>query len=226
MCAQSSECTINDVAALLASRDFAAVPAGPVHQYLGLLLAWNRRMNLVGSQDWRTVLLDLVLDSFHLASFLELLDLDDQAAILDLGAGAGLPGIPLRMVWTRGVYRMVEVRQKRQAFLAHALGQLGLPRTHVFPGTAEAALARFGPALVVSRAFKPWPEVLDLVQDHVPGRAVRTVFMTNEPPPAQWPAGWRLERSHRYCSGLVGLSESSSSESSSRWLWMVAASAD
>ncbi|MCA1985497.1 MAG: class I SAM-dependent methyltransferase [Desulfovibrio sp.] len=219
MSTQLSGVTVNDVATLLASVDFPDVPAGPVHRYLELLLSWNRRMNLVGSGDWRTVLLDLILDSFHLAAFLQRLPLNDQATILDLGAGAGLPGIPLRMVWTAGTYRMVEVRQKRQAFLAHALGQLQLPRTVVFSGTAEAALGRFGaPApveLVVSRAFKPWPEVLSLVQ----GQALRTVFMANEPPPAAWPAGWTLDDSRSYCSGLA----SSSSDASLRWLWLVSA---
>lgn len=219
---------VNDVRTLLDSLGFAEISAAPVQAYLELLLAWNRRMNLVGSSDWRTVLLDLIQDSFHLARLLHALPAcaeGDTAQILDLGAGAGLPGIPLRMAWTAGTYRMVEIRQKRQTFLAHALGQLQLPRTFLFPGTAEAALTRFGRphgvAMVVSRAFKPWAEVLTLVQSQ--GVAVRRGgFMANEAPPVQLPEGWRLERAASYCSGLPGSGSGSESE---RWLWVVASAA-
>lgn len=199
-------------------------------------------MNLVGATTWQLALTDLIVDSFHLARLLAPLALSDKAITLDLGAGAGLPGIPLRMVWQQGTYTMVEVRQKRQTFLAHALGQLELPRTQLFAGTAENALARQGPVeMVVSRAFKPWQEVLSLVR----GQTRRVVFMTNAPAPQDLPEGWRLEGETVYeslplpvplsepaggassseAAGVSAMSRSKSSgkesSPSSRWLWII-----
>ena len=108
--------------------------------YLDLLMRWNRMMNLVGARHWRDALDDLILDSFHLAAFLRehiLPTLPPSPVTWDLGAGAGLPGIPLRMVWHDGTYCMVESRDKRTIFLSTVLARCPLKGTQVFRGRAE-----------------------------------------------------------------------------------------
>lgn len=165
--------------------------AGSLAAYLGLLEKWNRSTNLVGPRDWREMFSTLVLDSFHLAGFLETLPLPEAPLCLDLGAGAGLPGIPLRVLWQRAAYHLVEVREKRAAFLRVCLGTLKLPGTFVFAGRAEDATRKLGAAdLVLSRAFLPWAELLPLARPMLaPGG--RLVVLANEPPP-DLPYGWRL----------------------------------
>ena len=164
-----------------------------VQEYLELLMRWNKVMNLVGARSWRDALENLLMDSFHLANFLEQLSLPTDARSWDLGAGAGLPGIPLRMVWTTGQYTMVEAREKRALFLSTVAARLGLVRTDVFRGRAEAFFAEADrPAdVVVSRAFLPWREVLALITPAVAPDAV-AVFLTLEPLPQaqELPAGW------------------------------------
>lgn len=165
-------------------------------KYLDLLMSWNRRMNLVGARDWQTALTDLAADSWHLARFLEESSLPDDPLCLDLGAGAGLPGIPLRVFWRTGEYRMVEIREKRVVFLRFALAELDLERTLVDAARAEEVLARHRPVdLVLSRAFMPWPEVLKLVRDDLAEQG-RVVIMASDRPPkeAEKPQGFVLDR--------------------------------
>ncbi len=187
------------VAGRLASQNLRVTPgqAEKLAVYLDVLIAWNRRVNLVGPSDWIVILDELVADSPHLAAFLDspevaafLGSAGGEPLCLDFGAGAGLPGIPLRIVWPRGDYALIEIRAKRAAFLAEALARLGLPRTTVFSGRAEDAPARFAspdrPGMVVclSRAFLPWPRFLAFAAGHVGplGRPYAVLTMTADRP--------------------------------------------
>lgn len=194
------------------------VQAGALAQYLTLLLKWSRAMNLVGRAQWPEVFRDLAADSLHLAAFLRALPLPAEPLSLDLGAGAGLPGIPLRCVWDAGTYVLVELREKRAIFLRQAVGETRLARVRVFHGRAEdagAELARLGlpgrADLVVSRAFMPWPKLLPLAAGLLaPGG--RLVVLASEPPPGDVGAvigageggAFALEAAREYASGGAG----------------------
>ncbi len=195
-------------------RDLTSAQAQGLSDYLDLLAKWSRSVNLVGHQDWREVLADLVADSWHLADFLHGLGsaLPPDPLALDLGAGAGLPGIPLRLFWTPGDYHLVEVRAKRVAFLRMALARLGLPRTHVAEGRVQDVAPGLGPAgLVLSRAFMPWPELLALAAG-LAGPDGACVVMASQPPPENLPhevaANWAP-------AGAAGYD----APGGQRWLW-------
>lgn len=167
------------------------VQAGALAVYLGMLKKWNKSTNLVAPHNWREMFSSLVLDSFHLAEFLETLRLPEVPLCLDLGAGAGLPGIPLRVLWQRGTYHLVEVREKRMAFLRICLGTLKLPGTFVLAVRAEDAVQKLGAAdLVLSRAFLPWTKLLPLARPMLAANG-RLVILANKPPPSL-PCGWLL----------------------------------
>jgi len=141
----------------------------PLGVYLSLLMRWNRAMNLVGAKSWREAL-RLAADSFFLARFLAGLPLPAQPLTWDLGAGAGLPGIPLRMVWQAGEYHMVESREKRAIFLNTVLARMPLSHTFAVCERAEHFFARMlaqkRPAdCILSRAFMPWKKFLPFVAD-------------------------------------------------------------
>lgn len=187
-------------------------------RYLDLLCAWNGAINLTGARNREDILTRLIPDSFHLAAFLRSAPLAGMAAgtdgprVWDLGAGAGLPGIPLRMVWERGVYTLVEVREKRALFLANALAALGLPRTGVFRGPAERLFGAepAGAECIVSRAFLPWPKLLAFCRPALkPGGVV--IICASEASPAL-PAPWKLVGEASYA--VAG---------TRRWFWAVRA---
>ena len=131
--------------------------------YLSLLQQWNAVMNLVGTRTMRDTLSSLVVDSFHLATFLDgLSQMPSAGEIWDFGAGAGIPGIPLRIIWDKGQYWLVESRDKRAAFLATVLARIPMKNTYVYHGRAETFMPGRKASLIVSRAFMPWKSILDL----------------------------------------------------------------
>lgn len=182
--------------------------------YLDMLLDWNKKLNLTAYQDPAAILAGLIQDSFFLAPFLENLFSGRnwrQPLILDPGAGAGLPGIPLRLVWPRGKYVMIERRQKRALFLQNASSRLRLPGVLVRAGDARDLFLgqyRAKASCILSRAFMPWRELLPFCEPALAGDGL-IVIMANEPPPAL-PQGWRLAASLPY-----------SLPARTRWFWAI-----
>lgn len=97
---------------------------------LGLLAAyaaevarWGRRINLTGARDGAEFAKLHILDS---VSILPLLGIAPGQAWADVGSGAGVPGIPLAVLTPGTRWLLVEPREKRWAFLVHAVHTLGL----------------------------------------------------------------------------------------------------
>lgn len=185
-------------AARALGRELTDGQAGKLALYLRLLVKWNRAMNLVGKGDWRSIFEGLVIDSLYLADFLA--GLGVERVSLDLGAGAGLPGIPLRILREVGEYWLVESREKRAVFLRLALGELKLPGVRVFHGRAEAMGGIVPRACrVLSRAFMPWPKLLSFVRGMLAPNGLVVVLSNDAPPGADAiPAGWSLAASSGY----------------------------
>jgi 16S rRNA (guanine527-N7)-methyltransferase len=184
-------------------RELAAPQAAALAAYLTALVQWKDSVNLVSARDWRDALANLVADSWHLADFLAGLPLSEAPRCLDLGAGAGLPGLPLRVFWTPGRYLLVEPRRKRVAFMRTALGRMALARTEVRACRAEELPAAELPAdLVLSRAFMPWRELLAFVRPMLaPGGLCVVMANQDAPAPAELPPGFCLAGRARYPSG-------------------------
>lgn len=143
--------------------DFSQSQLQGLMLYISTLLKWNRSINLVGYNNWLDILHYLVVDSFYLGRFLEKIVSQTDTCSLDLGAGAGLPGVPLRLVWNPGDYYLVESRVKRAAFLRQILHLMGLEKTYVLNKRAEDLPQDILPAdLILSRAFMPWNRLLPL----------------------------------------------------------------
>ena len=149
--------------------------------YLSTLEKWNRSVNLVGPSHWREILHSLVVDSLYLAKFLKRIVHPEDIRSLDLGAGAGLPGLPLRLVWEQGSYYLVESRFKRCAFMRQAIAAMGIQNTYVINGRVEDLPREILPAdLIVSRAFMPWKKLLALTVSLLDARGVLIVLSSQE----------------------------------------------
>ena len=205
-----------DVARLCGDNGFALADsaASGLALYLTMLCQWNASMNLTGMHSWQDMCTNLVMDSFHLARFLEGLALPGHPLVWDLGAGAGLPGIPLRLVWQHGQYYMIEVRAKRALFISSVLARLRPGETYVFRGTVQDFFSGqpHRANLILSRAFMPWPELCDLALPHVEDDGI-LVIMANDAPPhgEELPGSCRLLTSRSY-----------EAAGRPRWLWALA----
>jgi len=119
-------------------------------RYFEELKRWNARINLTGLKTDQDMAVRLFLDSLALLPFL-----GQAASLADLGAGAGFPGLVLKIVRPALALTLVESRGKKAAF----------PQVQVAHVTLTPALAaRWGPrfAAVVSRAAFRLPALLEL----------------------------------------------------------------
>jgi 16S rRNA (guanine527-N7)-methyltransferase len=108
--------------------------------YMKKILAWSRRRNLVSRKD-----LDRV-GAYHIVDSLSALDLlPDRHGIrcLDIGSGAGFPGIPLKIVRPDIALGLVEPRRWRYLFLENLIAELGLTDVTMFRARVEDLPATF-----------------------------------------------------------------------------------
>ena len=106
------------------------------YKYLDLLLKWQKSQRLVGSTEPGWIVENLLLDSLL---FLPVLP-SPLRTLLDLGSGAGLPGIPLKIVLGEVELVLVEARRKRVSFLASVIRELGLEHARVVGRRVEDAM--------------------------------------------------------------------------------------
>lgn len=195
--------TTADVASLLKQKGFTPSESEleTLTGYLTLVMKWNKVMNLVGPYSWQDVLTILIIDSLHLNQFLRSLSLPSAPVTWDFGAGAGLPGIPLRALWHEGQYHLVDVREKRAMFMEQTVKRLKITDTSVYKGRVEDFMAEHDPAdLMLSRAFMPWKKLLELVGPNIKAQG-RIVILALESVPAELPEGWSVEKEVSYAVG-------------------------
>jgi 16S rRNA (guanine527-N7)-methyltransferase len=103
-------------------------------QYLDLLVKWQRAHRLVGSADPMWIVEHLFLDSLL---FLKLLP-STVRALADLGSGAGLPGLPIKIVRRDIEVSLIESRRRRAMFLTSAIRAIQLGGASVVEGRVES----------------------------------------------------------------------------------------
>lgn len=102
-------------------------------KYLITIRKWQKTQRLVGSAEPRWIVENLFLDSLL---FLKVLPARFRS-LLDLGTGAGLPGIPIKIVRPEIDLVLIESRQRRVSFLSSAVRDLALEHVRVMNGRAE-----------------------------------------------------------------------------------------
>ena len=149
--------------------------------YLTFLTKWNKAINLTGPKDADRIFNELILDSFYLAQFLQTLPLAENPKCYDLGAGAGLPGIPLRLVWSMGSYTLIEIKTKRALFLAQVLANLKLLNTFYYQGSFQDYFKSKNKSadLIVSRAFWPWPKLASHIEPILAPKGIWIILTKN-----------------------------------------------
>ena len=104
--------------------------------YFRELADWNRRVNLTSVADYEGVQVKHFLDSLTLLPALNG-RLADGLRVVDVGAGGGFPGLPLKLVFPQIRLALVEATGKKSGFLRHAARSLGLEGVEVYTGRAE-----------------------------------------------------------------------------------------
>jgi 16S rRNA (guanine527-N7)-methyltransferase len=124
-----------------------------MEQYLSLILEWNQKFNLTAITDPDEIQVHHFLDS---VSLLLLNGFREGGLVLDVGTGAGFPGIPVKILRPDLSLTLMDSVQKKVGFLNEAINCLGLTNTEAIHARAEdlsrKAERREACDIVVSRA--------------------------------------------------------------------------
>lgn len=190
-----------------------ASPGAPRHgrevaralaRWAALVLEWNERIDLTAARNHEELVDLLVADAAAVAAA----GVSLEEAWVDVGSGAGAPGLALALLCPGLAITLVEPKAKRVAFLRTVIGELGVPGASVLRARGEAVVgagnrretapAAFGTA--ISRATLPPPAWLalgaHLARNHV------WVLLAREDPPDL--AGWKVDTRFDYQWPLTG----------------------
>ena len=145
-----------------------------------LLSEWSARINLTGHRSPSAIVEGILGRALGLSTLLE-----QEGTLVDLGSGAGFPGLPLAILRPGLSVTLVESRARRHHFQLHAARSLGLTNAHPVLGRAEELEARRHD-VAVAQAVGPPEEVIHLALPWVRsgGRVVVSGLSgTPEPPP-------------------------------------------
>ena len=114
--------------------------------FIGLLEKWNRVYNLTAVRDARAMVVRHILDSLVVLPYLS------QGNLLDVGTGAGLPGLPIAIVRPELPVTLLDASAKKLRFVRQAVFELGLDNVEV----VQSRMQEYQPArsfdMVISRA--------------------------------------------------------------------------
>jgi 16S rRNA (guanine527-N7)-methyltransferase len=116
-------------------------------RYVSLLARWNETFNLIGPCSPEEMVARHLLDSLTALPYLA------GTAVLDLGTGAGLPGIPLAVLDSHRRYTLLDSKGKKTRFVTQAIGELGLDNVTVVQARVEAFVPEQPFDTVITRAF-------------------------------------------------------------------------
>ncbi|WP_422804430.1 16S rRNA (guanine(527)-N(7))-methyltransferase RsmG [Streptococcus sp. FT1-55] len=104
-------------------------------RYFELLIEWNKKINLTAITEKEEVYLKHFYDS--LAPVLQGHIKNEPVRLLDIGAGAGFPSLPMKILCPELEVTIIDSLNKRINFLTLLAGELGLDRVHFYHGRAE-----------------------------------------------------------------------------------------
>jgi 16S rRNA (guanine527-N7)-methyltransferase len=147
--------------------EFTTMQVKQFELYYQELIEWNKKINLTAITDYSSVQVKHFLDSLTITVALPGKEVErPDFNIIDIGTGAGFPGMPLKILFPQPRLVLVEPTTKKTAFLQHIIHKLELENVEVVNSRAEKAahlpLYREQFALVLSRAVALLPTLVEL----------------------------------------------------------------
>jgi 16S rRNA (guanine527-N7)-methyltransferase len=126
----------------------------PLLTFCDLVAAWNRAINLTAQRSPFELASGLCADAIALASVLP-----TATGIVDLGSGAGFPGIPLAILRPGTDVTLVDSRERRFHFQRAAIRNLRLENVKAIRGRAEVLGPERAPLVLAQAMSRPWAAI-------------------------------------------------------------------
>jgi len=124
--------------------------------FIALLHRWNKAFNLTAVREPSQMIDRHIIDSLSIAPYLE----GDR--LLDVGTGAGLPGIPLSVIYLERQFTLLDSNQKKQVFVSQAVKSLDLKNVQCACTLVQTYQATQKFSTILTRAFAPLAEMIKL----------------------------------------------------------------
>jgi 16S rRNA (guanine527-N7)-methyltransferase len=168
------------------------VQAEQMLRLLDELDVWNQRMNLTAIRERPQQVTKHLLDSLSLQAWLR------GERILDIGTGAGFPGLPLALVNPQRSFTLLDSTAKKLKFIDHVAQLLGLANVQTVHVRAESYRPSVRFDTVMSRAVGPVKQFIHFA-GHLCSGGGRLLAMKGRDPQAEvegLPSGWKLAAIH------------------------------
>ncbi len=112
--------------------NLSEIQVNQFYSYMNLLLEWNKVMNLTGITDPKEIIIKHFIDSLTVIS-----KINKDSTIIDVGTGAGFPGIPIKIIFPETCVVLLDSLNKRINFLNEVIEKLNLKNIETVHGRAE-----------------------------------------------------------------------------------------
>lgn len=178
--------TLVDAARNMLGYDLTKDIIAALSTYEKELLDWNEQVNLTAICDSEGVRVKHFLDSLTILKAWERTRPPER--LIDVGTGAGFPGLVLKLVWPSSQVTLVESVQKKAAFCSHIIQRLGLEQVSILPERAEVVgqdpAHRHFYDLAVARAVARMPILMEYLLPLVHRNGI-VMAMKGETAPAE-----------------------------------------
>lgn len=166
-------------------------------KYGQLIQKWNRVYNLTAIRENRELITHHLLDSLAvLPEIACALQATLNPRVLDVGAGAGLPGLVLAIARPNWQITLIDTVQKKAAFMQQAIASLGLKNAHAVHGRVEEYQPGVPFDLICSRAFSSIDNFIALSQHLLAEGGQFAALKGRVEVDSEVPAGWRIDALH------------------------------
>lgn len=157
--------------------------------YRALMQKWNKAYNLTAIRDPEQMVIRHLLDSLSILPYI------DRFPVLDVGTGAGLPGIPLALCRPDEKFVLLDSNGKKTRFLTQVKIELGLENVEVIHSRVEDYRPGFGFEIITCRAFAALNTILERTQ-HLLTSTTRIMAMKGKEEIPDLPGGFEQINSH------------------------------
>jgi 16S rRNA (guanine527-N7)-methyltransferase len=168
-------------------------------QYVLLLEKWNKTFNLTAVREPAQMIGVHILDSLAVVPMFDALA-DQHFSVLDVGTGAGLPGVVLAIMFPHNKITMLDCIDKKISFVRQSKAQLNLKKSHALCARVEQMKVPGGFDIVISRAYADIAQFIKSTE-HLSAPAGRLFAMKGQAVDVELtglPSHWQVENKQQF----------------------------